>query len=185
MIAMQYTIRLAADYHGDQVHQRVNQRRSLFDDLPGLLHKSFLFNESEGLYAPFYVWEDDAPARAFLMGDLFRDLVETYGRPRVRCWSVISFSDGPVLDAGEIAVKELDSIAAETDLAQLVENENLHHATVCQAPGVGCHLVGIDTDRWELMRYSTWTERAAPPACDADMMECYNILHLSRPVLTA
>ena len=114
MIAMQYTIRLAADYHGDQVHQRVNQRRSLFDDLPGLLHKSFLFNESEGLYAPFYVWEDDAPARAFLMGDLFRDLVDTFGRPRVRCWSVISFRDRPGLDAGDIAVKELDSIAAET-----------------------------------------------------------------------
>ena len=181
MIAMQYTIRLAADFEVDQVHQRVNRRRCLFDDLPGLLHKSFLYNECEGLYAPFYVWEGEAPARSFLMGHLFRDLVDAFGRPRVRCWTVLSFWDGTAPDAGKIAVKELDSIAAETDLSQLAQTEDAHHATARKTPGLGCHLVGIDPDRWELMRYSTWTEGSAPPACAADMMECYRILHLSRP----
>jgi hypothetical protein len=185
MIAMQYTIRLAADFDGKQVHQRVSQRRCLFDDLPGLLHKSFLYNEVEGFYAPFYVWEDDAPARSFLMGDLFRDLVDTFGRPRVRCWSVLLFCDGAVQGGADIAIKELDSIAAETSLSQLAENENFHHDEICKREGLGCHLIGIDPDRWELMRYSTWTKDAAPAACDADMKECYKVLHLSRPALFA
>lgn len=184
MIAMQYTIRLAADYHGDQIEQRVSQRGCLFDDLPGLLHKSFLYNQSEGLYAPFYVWEDDAPARAFLMGSLFRDLVDKFGRPRIRCWSVLSFCDGPALDAGSIAIKELDSIAAETDLSELAKSEKSHQDKMFKTQGIGCHLVGIDPDRWELMRYSTWKERSAPSACSADMMEQYKVLHFSRPTAT-
>ncbi len=54
-----------------------------------------------------------------------------------------------------------------------------------QGPGLGYHLVGIDPDRWELMRYSTWKGHDCGPACDVDMMECYEFLHLSRPVASA
>lgn len=185
MIAMQYTIRLAGDFSADQVRDRVENRRCLFDDLPGLFHKSFLYNEGEGLYAPFYVWEGDEPARAFLTGGLFQGLVEMFGRPRVRCWTVLAFSEARGVDIPQVAIKEVDSIAAETKLADLVHDEQERHAIASKTSGVGCHLVGIDPDRWELMRYSTWDAPAAPPSCDADMKEEYNILHLSRPVVAA
>ncbi len=185
MIAMQYTIRLAGDFSADEVRDRVENRRGLFDRLSGLIHKSFLYNETEGLYAPFYVWEDDGSARAFLTGGLFQGLVETFGRPRVRCWTVIAYSESGAADAVQMAVKEVDAIAAETRLADLVRDEEVRHAAAAKAPGLGCHLVGIDPDRWELMRYSTWKGHDCRPACDADMMECYDILHLSRPVAPA
>lgn len=182
MIAMQYTIRLAGDFSADQVRDRVENRRCLFDDLPGLFHKSFLYNEGEGLYAPFYVWADDESARRFLTGGLFQGLVEMFGRPRVRCWTVLAFSEAGAANIAQMAFKEVDAIAAETKLADLVRDEEARHAAAGKAPGIGCHLVGIDPDRWELMRYSTWEGPALPPACDADMMESYEILHLSRPV---
>lgn len=185
MIAMQYTIRLAGDVDDGEVRERVNQRRHLFDDLPGLVHKSFLYNKAEGLYAPFYLWEGDAPAREFLTGRLFRDLVTTFGRPRVRCWTVLAFEDSGRRDDLRVAVKESDSIPAETDIANLVRQEKSRHEALARTAGVGCHLVAIDPDRWELMRYSTWTGAEAPPGCDADMMQCYDILHLSGPVVTA
>lgn len=185
MIAMQYTIRLANDVDDGEVRERVSQRHRLFDDLPGLVHKSFLYNKTDGLYAPFYVWEGDAPVREFLTGRLFRDLVATFGRPRVRCWTVLAFDDGGRPDDVDVAVKESDSIPAETDIAKLVGEEKSRHAELSKASGLGCHLVGIDPDRWELMRYSTWAEAQVPPGCDADMMQCYQILHLSRPVVTA
>jgi len=185
MIAMQYTIRLAGDFSADQVRDRIENRRCLFDDLPGLFHKSFLYNEGEGLYAPFYVWEGDESAREFLTGGLFQGLVKMFGRPRVRCWTVLAFSECGAANAAQIAVKEVDSIAAETNLANLVRDEEARHAVAKKAPGIGCHLVGIDPDRWELMRYSTWKGHDLPPACDANMMEEYKISHLSRPVATA
>lgn len=185
MIAMQYTIRLANDVEDEEVRDRVSQRHHLFDDLPGLVHKSFLYCKTDGLYAPFYVWKGDAQVREFLTGKLFRDLVTTFGRPRVRCWSVLAFSDGGSAGAADVAVKESDSIPAETDIAKLVRQEESRHAELSKAAGVGCRLVGIDPDRWELMRYSTWAEANVPPGCDADSMQCYDILHLSRPVVTA
>ena len=185
MIAMQYTIRLAGDFSADQVRDRVEHRRCLFDDLPGLIHKSFLYNEIEGLYAPFYVWQDDGSARAFLTGGLFQGLVEMFGRPRVRCWTVLAYAESGSADAVQRAVKEVDSIAAETKLVDLVRHGEVRHAAAVKAPGVGCHLVGVDPDRWELMRYSTWKGPDCTPACDADMMESYEILHLSRPVVSA
>lgn len=185
MIAMQYTIRLAGDFSADQVRERVENRHCLFDDLPGLFHKSFLYNQSEGLYAPFYVWECDKGAREFLTGDLFQELVEMFGRPRIRCWSVLAFSECGAANAARFAVKEVDSVAAEVKLGELMREEEARHANAKKAPGIGCHLVGIDPDRWELMRYSTWMGDEQPPAFDADMIENYEILHLCRPVASA
>lgn len=185
MIAMQYTVRLAGDFSGQQVRDRVETRHCLFDDLPGLVHKSFLYNEGEGLYAPFYVWEGDQAARDFLTGDLFQGLVEKFNRPRVRCWSILEFTEYAAAGAARIAVKESEPIAAETKLKDLMREEEQRHAAAGKYPGIGCHLVGIDPDRWELMRYSTWTELEPPPICDADMVQIYEILHLCRPVASA
>ncbi|MDX1482861.1 MAG: DUF4865 family protein [Alphaproteobacteria bacterium] len=185
MIAMQYTIRLAGDVRSEQIHERVANRRCLFDDLQGLRHKSFLYNEKEGIYAPFYVWDCDAPAREFLTGDLFQGLVENFGRPRVRCWSVLAFAEGGSPDSAVAAIKEIDSIPAETRLADLAKSEQSRHEAIRQAPGIGCHLVGIDPDRWEIMRYSTWASEEEIPASEADMIEHYQVLHLSRPLAHA
>lgn len=185
MLAMQYTVRLAGDFGVDKVRERVENRHCLFDDLSGLLHKSFLYNQEEALYAPFYVWESDEAARNFLTGDLFQGLVEKFGRPRVRCWTILEFAEFGDADAAHCAIKESDSIAAETALQDLMRNEKAHHEAAGKVSGIGCHLVGIDPDRWELMRYSTWTGRDQLPVSGADMIEIYEILHLCRPSAAA
>lgn len=185
MIAMQYTIRLAHDFNVERIHDRVNSRRCLFDDLAGLVHKSFLFNEKEGLYAPFYVWEGNEPARDFLTGPLFQGLVENFGRPRVRCWTVLEFSQSSVPVVVDTAIKEVEPVAAETKLTDLKARERAHHQAMLEKPGLGCHLVGLDADRWELMRYSTWAAGTQPADWDADLIEHYDVLHLSRPVVSA
>jgi hypothetical protein len=185
MIAMQYTIRLARDFNIERIHERVNSRRCLFDDLTGLVHKSYLFNEEEGLYAPFYVWDGDGPAREFLTGPLFEGLVENFGRPRVRCWAVLEFAEGAAPVTVETAIKEVESVPAETKLTDLGARERAGHEAMLGSPGLGCHLVGLDPDRWELMRYSTWGAEAQPADWDADLVECYDVLHLCRPVVSA
>lgn len=184
MIAMQYRIRLARDFNADRIRERVADRRCLFDDLPGLVHKTFLFNEREGLYAPFYVWNGNKPARDFLTGPLFQGLVENFGRPRVRCWTVLEFHENDLPDGVETAIKEVDTVPAERDLALLKTNEHKNHKAALKCSGLGCHLVGLDPDRWELMRYSTWADGATPPESQADLVEYYDVLHLSKPVVS-
>lgn len=185
MIAMQYTIKLACDFNAERIRARVADRGCLFDDLPGLIHKTFLFNESEGLYAPFYVWESNAPARDYLTGPLFKGLIENFGRPRVRCWTVLEFKEMNLPGGVETALKEVDSVAAEMSLAELKKSERQHHESVLACSGLGCHLVGLDPDRWELMRYSTWAAGASPPESTVDLVEHYEVLHLSKPVISA
>ena len=180
MIAMQYTIRFAGDYDNQLLLDRVARRKSLFEGLDGVLHKAYLFNSDQAIYAPFYVWENDDAARAFLTGDLFRDVVDTFGRPRVRCWGVIAFSGVIGAGAPKVAVKELDAIPAEEALADLLQREEQLHAQAVKTDGLCFHLAGIDPDRWELMRYSAWCDPSQVQNCNADAVESFDILQLSR-----
>src|SRR4051812_2632702 len=91
---MQYSIPLPVNYDASQIDARVSQRRGLFDAHGGLVHKSFLYNKSENLYAPFYVWKDVMEARSFLLDDLFQGVIESFSRCRVRDWFVIHMAYG-------------------------------------------------------------------------------------------
>lgn len=179
MIAMQYTIRLAGDFDLDALRERVQRRKPLFDVVDGLLHKAYLFNPTQLIYAPFYIWRSDDEARAFLTGDLFRDLIDTFGRPRVRTWNVLAFGANPAHGTEPVvAVKELDIVAAEQDLAGLTQQEIQRHDRALGLKGLCFHVTAIDPDRWELMRYSAWCDASQVKNCDADVVETFDILKL-------
>ena len=89
MLAMQYSIELPVGYDTDLIRSRVENRSRLFEGLPGLIHKSYLFSDADKIYAPFYIWSDVAQARRFLFDDLFKGVIESFRRPRVRTWMVI------------------------------------------------------------------------------------------------
>lgn len=180
MIAMQYTIRLAGDYDLDLLRDRVARRKPLFDNVEGLLHKAYLFNADQAIYAPFYVWQSDDAARAFLTSDLFGDLVETFGRPRVRCWGVVAYSGNPKAGEPRVAIKETDTIAAEDSLPELCRREVALHQEALVDGGACFHLTGLDPDRWELMRYSVWCDASHVQKCDSDTVETFDILQLCK-----
>lgn len=181
MIAMQYTIRLAGDYDLQLLRDRVARRKPLFDGLKGLVHKSYMFSSEQAIYAPFYVWENDDAARAFLISELFSDLVRTFGRPRVRLWSVLEFGGHKDEDEPKLAVRELDIIPAEDDLSELARLEKERHDEALNTEGLCYHLSAIDPDRWEIMRYSVWCDPEKIQKCDADAVECFDILQLCEP----
>ena len=178
---MQYTIRLAGDYDVGEVVSRVERRRPLYEGLAGLIHKSYLFNEEEGLYAPFYVWNGAKPARAFLTSELFAEIARTFGRPRVRSWHVLSFWDRPNYSNVATAIEEIDSIPAEDDLGTLAAKEAAATESATEEAGMATHLVGIDADRWEILRYSTYLENAPLAETTADMIERFKVLYICRP----
>lgn len=182
MIAMQYSISLSDDFGIQKIRARVQARYGLFDKMSGLIHKSYLFNAKDRLYAPFYIWRFHDAAREFLLSDIFQDVCNTFRRPRVRMWNVLSYDvfDSSIMPT--FAVREVDAVSAEQRLAGLAESERRAHEALRGKAGLHSHAVALDADRWELVRYSLWRdEAAARHNLLADTVQTYDVLHLSTP----
>lgn len=179
MFAMQYTIQLSADYEEALIRKRVEERSGLFDRLPGLYHKSYLFSPADKLYAPFYLWENHAAGRAFLLNDLFRGVIDTFSRPRVRTWTVLATGHGnPELTAAH-AVREADLIPADQDLKALLRREQEQVEALRKNQNLYFIASALDADRWELIRYYLWKDQASEACIGADCSQVYEVLHVS------
>lgn len=185
MLAMQYSIQLPADYDDQRIMQRVQQRSKLFDGLDGLHHKAFLYSAEDKLYAPFYVWQDIAEARQFLFDQLFRGVMESFKRPRVRNWVVTGQAYGNRAMKPTHAIREIDSLPADKDIESLLAAEQLQQQEMLKDPNLYYHLIAIDPDRWEIIRYHLWRDAKAAPKLGADCIQTYEVLHVSEPVTTA
>ena len=89
MFAMQYSHRLPAEHDLDAIRQRAAAKGPQWDAWPGLACKAFVLQEkgrhgAEGnLYASVYLWHEAAAATAFLAGEAFQGVIDSFGRPAV------------------------------------------------------------------------------------------------------
>lgn len=181
MLAMQYSIALPADYNAEQIRERVDARRGLFDTHAGLVHKSFLYNGREKLYAPFYVWKDVAQARDFLLDDLFKGVTQTFTRHRVRSWYVAHMAYGNQEMHAAYARREIDVIPAEACLATYARAQQETQAEMARDKNLYMHLVAVDADRWEVLHFSLWKDKDSAPKPASDSHIEYDVLHVSEP----
>lgn len=178
MLAMQYTIQLPEDYDMTAIEARVEKRKPLFKQVPGLVHKSYLACFSDKLYAPFYIWSDVTHLRDFLLDDLFGGVTASFNRPRVRSWTVLNQVHGKCEGVPAYAVREADPIPAEEKLEKLLEREKQRQEALAERPELYLSVIGLDADRWELMRYSVWKDAASAPLPEGDCVQRYRVLHL-------
>src|SRR6202044_147611 len=120
--------------------------------------KSYLFSDSDKIYAPFYIWSDMAQARKFLFDDLFKGVIESFRRPRVRTWMVLDSVYGNRGFEPGFAIRETDRIAPEDDLETLFKQEKREQEALAANPQLHFHAVALDAERWELIRYSLWRD---------------------------
>jgi len=177
MLAMQYTIELPVGYDSGLIKHRVEQRSKLFEGLPGLVHKSYLFSSADQIYAPFYIWSDVAQARMFLFNDLFRGVIESFRRPRVRTWMVLDSVYGNKDFAPGFAIRETERIAPEDNLEMLFKQEKQEQDAAARNPNLHFHAIALDAERWELVRYSLWRDEASAVMPAADCIQTYDVLH--------
>jgi hypothetical protein len=179
---MQYSIQLPVNYDVEQIRERVSARSKLFDEHKGLVHKSFLYNEKEKLYAPFYVWKDVIEAQKFLLDDLFKGVVATFNRCRVRSWFVIHMAYGDRTLQPSFALREVDSIDPEEKLDRYLEREKESQLELLKDPNLYMQIVALDADRWEILRFSLWKDKASTPKSFSDSYIPYDVLHVSEPL---
>lgn len=181
MLAMQYTVHLPHDFTANAIRERVEKRRELFDTLPGMRHKAFLFDEQDHIYAPFYIWENLPSARQFLLDDLFKGVVKSFSRPRVRDWMVLDSVLGDTSIKPTFCMQESDAIPLEKNLQELQAEQAKLQKKLSQDPNLYMHAVAIDYDRWELMHYSLWRDKKSAPRSSHDRVQCFDVLHISEP----
>lgn len=182
MLAMQYSIQLPQGYDDKLIIDRVGQRKKLFDGLDGLQHKAFLYNGSDKLYAPFYVWQNLSQARHFLMDQLFRGVIETFKRPRVRSWVVLHQDYGNRALRPTHAIREIDVIPAGKDIEMVLMAEQEKQKQLLTNPHLYYSLTAFDPDRWELIHYHLWKDAASAPRFGSDCIQTYDVLHVSEPL---
>ncbi len=181
MLAMQYSIQLPGNYDLDMIGKRVRERSKLFDAHEGLVHKSFIYNDREKIYAPFYVWRDAVGAREFLLDDLFKGVVEAFTRHRVRNWFVISHVYGNRAVKPTYCLREIDVIAPEAPLDASVRVEMQAQEALIKNPNLYMHLLALDADRWEMLHFSLWKDKASAEKSGSDATMEYDVLHMSEP----
>lgn len=178
MLAMQYTIQLPADYDMKAIEARVEERKPLFDAVPGLVHKSYLANFTDKIYAPFYIWNDITKMRDFIMDDLFHGVTTSFSRPRVRNWAVLNQERGQFSGLPAYAVREADPISPDQPLEALFEQEKTNQAELLANPNLYLTVLGLDADRWEVLRYHVWKDEASAAPPHGDVIQPYRVLHV-------
>lgn len=193
MLAMQYVFPLADDFDMGQIRQRVADKGPLFDDYPGLVQKAFLCSDVAGQspgeilgerigneYATFYLWESVEAARNFVLGDAFKAVCATFGRPRIQSWQVLAqhSRDG---STPRFAVQESETLNGVADLGLIALAERQAVAPAFQNPGLHSYVVALDPYRWELVRFTLWREAHDAAAARIGNSRSYEVLHLAAP----
>lgn len=180
MLAMQYSIPLPNNLDADYVRERVNRRRVLFDGHQGLVHKSFVYCPKDHIYAPFYLWKDVSEAERFLMDDLYQGVIESFGRHRVRSWLVVGAVFGDKSHLPTFARREIDGVSPDASLKAIALQEKTHQQELRdQHSSLYMQVIAVDADRWEIMRFSLWSDRSACPDTTSDCVQTYDVLHVS------
>jgi hypothetical protein len=179
MLAMQYTIPLPIGYDATKVRERVKVRSRLFDGHDGLAHKSFLYNDAEKLYAPFYVWKNVVEARDFLMDDLFKGVIEAFSRHRVRSWFVVQMGYGNQNISPGYALRETDAVPPEERLDDFLTEEKRHQEELLSNPNLYMHVIALDADRWEILHFSLWKDKASAEKPKSDAHLDFEVLHVT------
>ncbi|MEV6912670.1 DUF4865 family protein [Amycolatopsis sp. NPDC051071] len=185
MQAMQYEITLPADYDMGIIRERVATRGHLLDDFDGLGLKVYGIRErgvdgsTLNQYSPFYLWHDTAGMNAFLFGGPFTGIVDSFGRPSVRHWTVLGFEEGPAFGTPPAAAgKHVEQIPAEADPVAFVGEALDGLRDHVRRDGAHSAALAVDPSTWQVVRYSLWRDEAP----EQDEVR-YRILHLSSPRL--
>ncbi|MFJ2767031.1 DUF4865 family protein [Streptomyces sp. NPDC087300] len=183
MHALQYEITLPAEYDMGIIRHRVATKGHLLDDFPGLGIKAYLMRERGrdgspvNQYAPFYLWNGSEGMNSFLWGPGFKGLVDDFGRPDVRNWTVLAYEEGAAGTATpKAAIRRRQRIAEGTPLPEFAVELAHEAARLAGQEGAVSAAVAIDPHAWEAVHFSLW-DHASPQGVG----DVFEVLHLSAP----
>lgn len=172
IVAMQYSYTLPADYDMSIIRQRVASKGHLLNGFPNLIFKAFTFAASddntrysrENLYAPIYLWQNAAGINQFFENRGFAALVQTFGWPQVRIWSVWCAQLHESFPSASWATRECKTIPPFSELEQLRQQETDKVAEDINTHQAVAAFTAFEPTHWSLVRFRLWRHRPPQPA---------------------
>jgi len=166
MLSIQYPISLPPEYDMKTIEARVRERAHAFENMPGLTIKAFLTTsiaegDAQNMYAPFYVWEDSQSMLAFLTGNLFGAVIDSFGRPAVRSWQVLQCGSGDRSVDPKIATFESIANDAQRRPLDISRAEESAQRAAVELPGLLMSCALLDLDSWAVTRVRLWANEAS------------------------
>ncbi|MGF1429372.1 DUF4865 family protein [Kitasatospora sp. LaBMicrA B282] len=191
---MQYSLTLPADYDMAAFRERILGIRHVYDDLPGLGLKAYLWRERGvagspvNQYALFYLWHDAAAMAHFLTSaDRFGRIADFAGRIPVHSWTSLATTAGPARTAQPTTaarrVIPFPPATDGTDGQALIDRELAALADLAGHPTLHTAALVLDPHTWHLVRFTLWSTPVPPE--EAATAECFEVLHVSTPDLDA
>lgn len=188
MDLLQYSFTLDPGFPMSAIRERVAAKRHLVDSLPGLRWKAWLLSEPLPLraqtksYAPLYLFDDPQAVQAFLCGDLYRAVTDSFGWTRPHHGHATGRPSVTIDGARScaLAVCSLDDHAA-LRRALATSGGPLPPSQMRPAEGTALATVRqFDISRMQLRDYTFWTcEAAALADVHADLV--YEVVAVSGP----
>lgn len=185
MIAMQYSFTFPTDYDMEIIQQRIANKGHLTDKFPELAFKAYLYalaeqqSQHENQYAPFYLWHNNEGVNQFLSSAGFKGLVDSFGWPSVKIWSVLYSQLSPQLHQAVYATEEIAVISPYTNLDTLAKNETeLAQRIMTESGASGC-VIAFEPTTWTLVKFYLWGAKNNSVA-NKDVRK-FNIGHISIP----
>lgn len=188
MDLLQYSFTLDASHSMSAIRERVAAKRHLLDALPGLRWKAWLLSETlpqrsqPKSYAPLYLFDEPQAVQAFLCGDLYKAVTDSFGWTRPHHGRAMGRPSMSISGARSCAltVSSLDDHAS-LRRALAMSGGALPSSQMHAAEGVALATVRqLDISRMQLRDYTFWTcEAAALADVPADLV--YEVVAVSSP----
>lgn len=185
LLAMQYSYTLPADYDMSNIRRRIATKGHLMDGFPDLVFKAFAYSANDysyrysgaNYYAPFYLWQNASGITRFLESAGFTDLMQTFGRPVVRTWSVLyaQFRDSYPITSW--ATREYHDIPKDISLSELHKQESTQIKQEIDSKRILGAFSAYEVQTWKLIRYKLLTTCPAQP--DSTKLQIYQVGHLA------
>ena len=170
---MHYPITLPDAFDMRTIERRVRDRAPAFDGLEGLALKAFLVTSiaqgaSKNVYAPFYVWDDEAAMTEFLSGSLFHAVIQSFGRPQVFDRPVLQFNIASRDFDPKIATIEEIALDAKQPIIDAYWAESAAQRRTLDRPGLFAAASVLDAASWTVSRIGLWRSAADASHVSAD-----------------
>jgi hypothetical protein len=160
----------------------------MMDGFAHLLFKVFQYADrgqaqgysGENLYAPFYLWDDEAGMNSFLSSPGFAALTQAFGWPSVKTWSVLHERRQVQLAKAAWSTREIVPIAPYADLSALTTSEAALADQDVDGRGALAAVVAFDPAAWTLVRFRLW-EAYRPDFAQAGV-QAYQVGHMALPL---
>ena len=186
MFAMQYTHRLPAEHDMGRIRARAAALGPQWDATEGLAFKAFVARERGrdgapgNAYASVYLWLATEAATRFLAGERFRNVTDSFGRPRVETWLGLDARTGPAAGARTLYREDV-GIDDTTDLRRLHDEEAERARALAARGDTLAVATALDPGAWRLLRLTLSAEAPDPARAGTP----YEVLYLARPGLAA